>query len=139
MTILFLNWFEKNSNYAYAFIRIFVGGALFIRGVLFISDPHKLTQLARSEKYFWKYSYIAIVHLVGGFLLMIGLFSRLSALIQIPIILGAVFFVHLSQVFLASGQSLELSIMMLFLLIVFFLFGSGELSVDSNKRHKTNE
>ncbi|AFH48566.1 Hypothetical protein IALB_0854 [Ignavibacterium album JCM 16511] len=37
----------------------------------------------------------------------------------------------------ASGQSLELSIMVLFLLCVFFLFGSGELSVDSKKRHNT--
>ncbi|BDQ04315.1 DoxX family protein [Ignavibacterium sp.] len=138
MNLKFFNWFEQNQSYAYAFLRIFVGGALFIRGLLFITDPNKLTQLAGSEKYFWMYSYIAIVHLVGGFLLAIGLFTRLAALIQIPILFGAVFLVHLSKGFLASGQSLELSVMVLFLLSVFFLFGSGELSVDSKKAHKSN-
>lgn len=138
MNIKFFNWFEQNPEYAYAFLRIFVGAALFIRGILFISDPDKLTQLAGSEQYFWMYSYIAIVHLVGGFLLTIGLFTRLAALIQIPILIGAVFLVHLSKGFLASGQSLELSIMVLFLLCVFFLFGSGKFSVESKKQHKTN-
>lgn len=131
MSIKFFNWFEQNKSYAYALMRIFVGGALFIRGLLFISDPHNLTQLAGSEKYFWMYSYIAIVHLIGGLLLMLGLFTRLAALIQIPILIGAVFFVHLSQGFITSGQSLELSVMVLFLLIVFFLFGSGVLSIDN--------
>ncbi|GIV45883.1 MAG: hypothetical protein KatS3mg036_0701 [Ignavibacterium sp.] len=138
MNLKFFNWFEQNQSYAYAFLRIFVGGALFIRGLLFITDPNKLTQLAGSVQYFWMYSYIAIVHLVGGFLLAIGLFTRLAALIQIPILFGAVFLVHLSKGFLASGQSLELSVMVLFLLSVFFLFGSGELSVDSKKAHKSN-
>lgn len=128
------NWFELHQSYAYAFLRIFVGGALLIRGILFITDPHKLTQLAGSEQYFWMYSYIAIVHLVGGLLLMIGLFTRFAALIQIPILLGAVLLVHLSQGFLASGQSLELSLMVLFILCIFFLFGSGELSFDKKKK-----
>ncbi|MBI5661529.1 MULTISPECIES: DoxX family protein [Ignavibacterium] len=136
MSIKFFNWFEQNQRYAYAYMRIFVGGALFIRGLLFISDPHKLTLLAGSEQYFWMYSYIAIVHLVGGVLLILGWFTRLAALIQIPVLLGAVFFVHLSQGFIASGQSLELSVMVLFLLIIFFLFGSGELSVDNKINRK---
>lgn len=132
------NWFEQHHNYAYSLVRIFVGLALFIRGLLFITDPHKLTQLAGSEQYFWMYSYIAVVHLTGGFFLVIGLFTRLASLIQIPILLGAVFFIHISQGFLASGQSFELSVMVLFLLSVFFLFGSGELSVGSRKKQKSN-
>ncbi|WP_304131490.1 DoxX family protein [Ignavibacterium album] len=136
MNINLFNWFEQHHNYAYSFLRIFVGGALFMRGLLFISDPHKLTQLAGSEQFFWMYSYIAIVHLVGGLLLVIGLFTRLAALIQIPILLGAVFFVHLSKGFLASGQSLELSVLVLFLLIGFFLFGPGDLSFDMKRNKK---
>lgn len=131
-------WFELNHKYAYSMMRIFIGGALLIRGLLFISDPHKLTQLAGSEQYFWMYSYIAIVHLVGGFMLMIGFFTRLAALIQIPILFGAVFVIHLSKGFLQSGQSLELSIMVLFLLIIFFLFGAGELSIDIKKQKKNS-
>lgn len=81
------------------------------------------------------YSYIAIVHLIGGALLAVGFFTRLAALIQIPILFGAVFFVHLKQGFLQSGQSLELSIMVLFILVIFFLFGAGELSIDNKKKN----
>ncbi|MEJ5263486.1 MAG: DoxX family protein [Ignavibacterium sp.] len=127
-------WFEEHKNLSYSFLRIFIGIALFIRGLLFIIDPAKVSALAGSEQYLWMYSYIAIVHLVGGALLAIGLFTRLAALIQIPILFGAVFFVHLKQGLLASGQSLELSVMVLFVLIIFFLFGAGELSFDNKNK-----
>lgn len=135
MSLKYFQWFKKNKNLSYAFLRIFIGIALFIRGFLFISEPAKLTALAGSEQYFWMYSYIAIVHLIGGALLAAGFFTRLAALIQIPILFGAVFFVHLKQGLLQSAQSLELSVMVLFILIIFFLFGAGELSIDNKKRN----
>lgn len=135
MSVKYFQWFEEHKNLSYAFLRIFIGIALFIRGLLFISDPAKLTALAGSEQYFWMYSYIAIVHLVGGILLAVGFYTRLAALIQLPILFGAVFFVHLKQGFLQSGQSLELSVLVLFVLVIFFLFGAGELSLDNKKKH----
>ena len=135
MSVKYLRWFEEHKNLSYAFLRIFIGIALFIRGLLFISDPAKLTALAESEKYFWMYSYIAIVHLVGGVLLAVGFYTRLAVLIQIPILFGAVFFVHLKQGLLQSGQSLELSVLVLFVLVIFFLFGAGELSIDNKKKN----
>lgn len=135
MSVKYLQWFEEHKNLSYAFLRIFIGIALFIRGLLFISDPAKLTTLAGSEQYFWMYSYIAIVHLIGGALLAVGFFTRLAALIQLPILFGAVFFVHLKQGLLQSGQSLELSAMVLFVLVIFFLFGAGELSIDNKKKN----
>lgn len=135
MSVKYFQWFEEHKNLSYAFLRIFIGIALFVRGLLFISDPAKLTALAGSKQYFWMYSYIAIVHLIGGALLAVGFFTRLAALIQIPILFGAVFFVHLKQGFLQSGQSLELSVMVLFILVIFFLFGAGELSIDNKKKN----
>ncbi|WP_337873099.1 DoxX family protein [Ignavibacterium sp.] len=134
MSAKYFQWFEEHKNLSYSFLRIFIGIALFIRGLLFITDPAKVSALAVSEKYFWMYSYIAIVHLVGGTLLVVGLFTRLAALIQIPILFGAVFFVHLKHGLLESGQSLELSVMVLFVLIIFFLFGAGELSFDNKSK-----
>lgn len=126
----FFSYFEERSNYAYALIRIFLGFALFIRGFLFVTDPHTLTELAGSEQNFWIYAYVAIGHLVGGLLVGIGFLTRLASLIQIPILLGAVFIVHLKQGLITSGQSLEISVLVLFLLVVIFLFGHGELSLD---------
>ncbi len=130
----FFNYFEERKSLAYSLIRIFLGFALFIRGILFVSDPHNLTQLAGSEQNFYLFAYVAIGHLLGGFLLGIGFFTRLAALIQIPILLGAVFIVHLKQGLLSAGQSLELSVLVLFLLIVFFLFGDGDLSLDKKRK-----
>jgi uncharacterized membrane protein YphA (DoxX/SURF4 family) len=134
MSLKYFQWFEEHKNLSYALLRIFIGTALFFRGLLFIFDPAKLTSLAGSEQYFWMYSFIAIVHLIGGALLAVGFFTRLAALIQIPILFGAVFFVHLKQGLLQSGQSLELSVMVLFVLVIFFLFGAGELSIDNKKK-----
>ncbi len=52
---------------------------------------------------------------------------------QIPILFGAVFFVHWQEGLFAagqSGQSLELAALVLFLLVLVFLAGSGDLSMD---------
>lgn len=127
----FFNYFEERKTLAYSLIRIFIGIALFIRGFLFVSDPATVTRIAGNEQNFYLFAYVAIGHLLGGFLLAIGYFTRLASLIQIPILLGAVFVIHIKQGFLSSGQSLEISVLVLFLLVVFFLFGSGELSIEN--------
>lgn len=127
----FFNYFEERKTLAYSLIRIFIGIALFIRGFLFVSDPATITRIAGSEQNFYLFAYVSIGHLLGGFLLAIGYFTRLATAIQIPILLGAVFVIHIKQGFLSSGQSLEVSVLVLFLLVVFFLFGGGELSIEN--------
>lgn len=129
MTKLF-DWMNQRENMAYSFIRIFLGGALFIRGWLLMSDPQAITQLAGANRWYWWYSYITIVHLVGGLLLAVGFRTRLAALFQIPILLGAVFVIHFREGLLSAGQSLELAVLVLILLIIYFIFGSITLSVD---------
>ncbi|MCR4416181.1 MAG: DoxX family protein [Ignavibacteria bacterium] len=132
----YFKYFEERKSLAYSYIRIFLGFALLIRGLLFVINPKTLTALAGSEQNFWLFAYIAVGHLIGGFLLGIGYFTRLASLIQIPILFGAIFIYHLKQGLLTSGQSLEISVLVLFLLIIFFLFGGGELSLDNRKSSK---
>lgn len=124
------HWFEVNQKLAYSFIRIFLGAALFVRGWFLFSDPGALTELARADQQYWYFSYITISHLVGGLGLMIGFLTRFAALLQIPILGGAVFIVHLEQGLMTAGQSLELAALVLVLLVIYFLFGSGLLAVD---------
>ncbi len=124
------NYFEERKELSYSLIRIFLGFALFIRGLIFVSDPATLTRIAGSEQNFYLFAYVAIGHLIGGLLLGVGYFTRLASLIQIPILIGAVFVIHLKQGLLSSGQSLEISVLVLFLLVIFFLFGSGKLSLE---------
>ena len=131
-----LIWLDKNNNLAYALIRAFLGVALFVRGWILISDPAAMIELAGEDKIYWWYSYITITHLIGGFLLAIGFFTRLASLLQIPILFGAVFLIHLKQGLLSVGQSLELSVLVLMLLLLYFIFGSGVLSVDNYLKKK---
>lgn len=126
-----VEWFNTNHDLAYSLIRIFLGVALFVRGLILLSDPAAISELAGENKLYWWYSYITIIHLIGGLLLTLGLLTRIAALLQIPILVGAVFFIHMWQGLITEGQSLELAALVLVLLIVYFLFGSSSLSLDN--------
>lgn len=126
-----VEWFNTNHDLAYSLIRIFLGIALFVRGLILLSDPAAISELAGQNKLYWWYSYITIIHLIGGLLLTLGLLTRIAALLQIPILVGAAFFIHMRQGLVTEGQSLELAVLVLVLLIVYFLFGSSSLSLDN--------
>jgi putative oxidoreductase len=62
-------------------------------------------------------------------LIFLGLFTRLAAVLQIPVVFGAVFFVNIMSYYVNS--ELWLSIMVLALLMLFTVIGSGPLSIDN--------
>jgi uncharacterized membrane protein YphA (DoxX/SURF4 family) len=68
------------------------------------------------------------VHLAGGTLIFLGLFTRMAAIFQLPIVFGAVFFVNILLSFVNS--ELWLSILVLALLVLFVIIGSGPWSLD---------
>ena len=119
-------------------IRIYLGVGLFARGLLLVgSSPtngYFVDLLQRADRP-WLLTgvllhYVILAHLVGGAMLTVGFLTRLSALVQIPILAGAVFFVHRQDGLFAIGQSLELSALVLFLLVVILISGAGRLSLD---------
>ncbi len=86
--------------------------------------------------------YVMMAHFVGGLLLTIGFLTRIAAFVQVPILVGAVFFVHRQDGLFALGQSLEFSALVLFLLCVFTVSGAGKLSLDNvtfRPRHTPHE
>ena len=125
-----LEWLNTNHDLAYSIIRIFLGAALFVRGIILLSNPAAISKLAGLNNLYWWFSYITIIHIVAGLLLSVGLLTRIAALLQIPILAGAVFFIHLHQGLMSGEQSLELSVLVLVLLILYFIFGSGTMSLD---------
>ncbi|MBZ0203685.1 MAG: DoxX family protein [Ignavibacteria bacterium] len=129
-------WFESHSDYAYSFIRIFLGCALLARGIILIANPDAITQLSGMSDFYWSISYVITLHILGGFLLAIGLLSRLAALLQIPVLFGAVFFVHLKLGLFKVEQSFELSMLVLVLLVIIFFFGGGGYSLDNYFKSK---
>ena len=131
-----LHRLETRRDLAYSLIRIYLGIALFVRGWILLSDPSALTELAGAQQVYWWYGYAIGAHLGGGFLLALGFLTRWAALLQIPILLAAVFFIHMEQGLMTVGQNLEVAALVLVLLIVYLLFGSGVLSVDNYLREK---
>jgi uncharacterized membrane protein YphA (DoxX/SURF4 family) len=58
----------------------------------------------------------------------------LAALVQLPILAGAVVVVHWQDGLLSANQSLEFSALVLFLLVLVCTFGSGRWSLDARWR-----
>jgi uncharacterized membrane protein YphA (DoxX/SURF4 family) len=131
-------WSEVHRELWLDCIRIYLGLGLFARGLLLVLNIRTdffLNILSRSSED-WLLSgallhYVIAAHFVGGALLTIGLFTRIAAAVQIPILFGAVFIVHRQDGLFALGQSLEFSALVLFLLVVVFVSGAGPLSLDA--------
>jgi len=129
-----LSWCKENRDMAVEALRIYLGLGLIIKGVQFISDDELAAEFINQTTIpFVEYFSIHIVitvHIAGGVLLALGLITRVAALIQVPILFGAVFFVHLQQGLFTKAQNLEFVILVLFLLLFFTVYGGGRLSLD---------
>lgn len=123
---------NSRSAYGLLVLRIILGLALFLKGIQFMRNDALLSGvLLASEgirKYTWLEVFIPWAHLFGGLLILIGLFTRWASLIQIPIVLGAIFFVQHGSAASFDGLELPLAILILLLLFVFLLLDDGALS-----------
>jgi putative oxidoreductase len=130
-------WAESHRELWLDCVRIYLGLGLFARGLLLVTNapPRFFVDLLQGANEPWLLTgtllhYIIFAHLIGGLLLTIGLLTRFAAIVQIPVLAGAVFIVHRQDGLFALGQSLELSALVLFLLVIFAISGAGRLSVD---------
>lgn len=126
---------KTHDDVALDIIRGFLGVALFIRGLLFISDSSRIITLVQIGNMDYLVPalllYAAILtHIMGGLMLAVGLLTRIAALIQVPVLMGAVFIAIIQGGLFLPEQSLELSALVLVLLGIFFVFGSGPFSLD---------
>lgn len=116
--------------------RIALGGMLFIKGIMFIQDTSKLETILTANRLLRNYTplaaeIIAWLHLLGGLFILTGFLTRLFCLLNIPILIGAVFFVNLPNLPQQNSPfELVFSIVILVLLVLFFIEGSGRLSAD---------
>lgn len=80
---------------------------------------------------------ITYLNILGGFFIIVGLFTRWMCLVQIPIIIGAIIFVNSKAGMSFTNFELILSIVVLFLLVLFAVKGSGVISADEYFRNYT--
>ena len=117
-------------------LRIFLGLFLCIKGIEFADNMTRFTNMMSSRVPFSSFlilvlvHYVLFAHLMGGFLLILGLLTRFACLIQIPILLGAIIFINSTDM-LGQFSELFLSILILIMLIYFLVIGSGPWSLDA--------
>lgn len=125
-------WVEANRDLCVEALRIYLGVGLIAKGFNFLSDPTMISDFMRLVEIpffeFLSAHFIGMAHICGGILLTIGLLSRIAALSQIPILLGAVFFVHWPNGLFSV--ELQFTLLVLFILVIFSIYGGGRLSVD---------
>jgi uncharacterized membrane protein YphA (DoxX/SURF4 family) len=120
---------DGKTAIAYSLIRTFLGIALSIRGWIMLSRPESILELGVDHSEFIWVSLIGVSHLLGGGLLAFGFLTRLGAAMQIPILFSAIFFVYKGTPLMMGGQSLELAVLVFFLLCIYFAFGAGPMSI----------
>ncbi len=113
--------------------RIALGICLFLKGISFISNTVYLDSILAVTNLdttgAWLPLIITWLHLLCGFLIIIGLFTRWATLLMIPILLGAVIFVNAPRGVFAAESEFGFSLAVLLMLIFFFIEGDGPLSL----------
>lgn len=126
-------------------IRIILGIFLAWRGIEFLMNMATINDLLNSRFSFGNFAimllghYIVFAHLIGGILLTLGVFTRFGSLIQIPIMIGAIIFVHSQEIF-NPYSGMFLSILVLLLLVYFMVAGNGPWAIKFfDKSEDTNK
>ena len=136
---------EKNKSGQPKWLTIFriaLGLILFWKGISFIHDSLSLQAMVKSAGLSMLDKnaevvglIITYINLLGGLLILAGLFTRWVSIVQIPILIGAVFFVNAKAGVHENNFELVLSGIVLILLIVFVIKGSGVISADEYFRN----
>jgi putative oxidoreductase len=126
------HWGDTHHPQWLDLIRIALGLFLCYKGVAFLMNMGTMLDLITNKMSFGSFTsmlmsnYIAFAHILGGILLILGVLTRFACLIQIPILLGAIFFVN-SDLY-RPFAALALPIVILLLLIWFLVIGNGKWS-----------
>jgi uncharacterized membrane protein YphA (DoxX/SURF4 family) len=117
-------------------VRMALGLFLLLKGIAFMDNSAYLKQIIEDQNAVYISSgllmalvyYVTFAHMVGGILITLGTLTRFACIIQIPIVLAAVFL----TAFFTSPINYMVwpSITALILLFLFTIIGSGPLSLD---------
>ncbi|MVN20375.1 DoxX family protein [Mucilaginibacter arboris] len=137
------NWGDSHHPKWLDFFRITLGLVLFWKGIAFILNLNALTAYlieSRIDDTFGMSLSMSLLahliitlHLLGGFCIAFGINTRLFCLLNLPVLIVAVFFVNMQEVVFRPYAELWLSVFVLLLLICFLVEGNGVLFVGQGK------
>jgi len=130
-------WGDSHHPRFLDIIRILLGVFLLLKGLAFMDNTANLKSLIETRSditvapglIMALVYYVTFVHMVGGTLITLGILTRFSAIMQIPVVFGAVFFINVLQS--PFNTDLPSSVAALILLVLFAIIGSGRLSLEN--------
>lgn len=123
------HWGDAHHPQWLDLIRIALGAFLCYKGVDFLMNMGTMLDLITNRMSFGSFTsmlmsnYIAFAQILGGILLILGTLTRFACLIQIPILLGAIF---IRTDMYRPFSAVMLPIVILLLLICFLIIGNGK-------------
>ncbi|WP_310101973.1 DoxX family protein [Mucilaginibacter pocheonensis] len=130
------NWGDTHHPKILDLVRIALGIFLLLKGIAFMENTAYLKSLIDSQDVIdlsptvlmILVYYVTFAHMVGGVLIALGILTRLASIIQIPIVVGAVFLTGIFQE--PINAMMWPSVTALILLVLFTIIGSGPISLD---------
>lgn len=135
-------WGDRHHPKWMDIIRIALGIFLCYKGIDFLGHMSDVVSLMYRQTsnapfyYILAGHYAAGSHILGGIFLMFGVMTRLACIIQIPVLLGAIFFISTNEAMLRPYSEMALTVLILLLLIYFLIAGNGPWSVKMEEEEK---
>ncbi|MFC4141045.1 DoxX family protein [Pedobacter mendelii] len=132
------NWGDRNHPVWLDYLRILLGGVLVWKGIAFYLNIGAFSTLMHHAHLGTAVGIsiiahlIIILHVIGGIAIVLGTHTRVFCLVNLPILIGAVFFINFSSGIFRPYAEIWLSVSVLIGLICFIVEGNGRLSVDNN-------
>ncbi|MFN5326196.1 MAG: DoxX family protein [Bacteroidota bacterium] len=110
-------------------LRVILGLMLFIKGINFIRNEGVLSKVFSEVELIQKLSLLQLIipwiHILGGFFILIGVYTRLMTLIQIPLVIGAIFVLLSAKQNSFFNAEIYFALTILILLVLNIIFGDG--------------
>ncbi len=118
--------FTKNADFFYFIFRLLAGLLFMQHGAQKLLGAFGGNAAARFSL-FW---FAGVIELVGGFLIAVGLFSRLVAFITSIEMIVALFKVHFPSGWIPIVNKGELALLFFVVFLIILVYGSGKYSLD---------
>jgi uncharacterized membrane protein YphA (DoxX/SURF4 family) len=132
---------KTTKNLILFLFRVVLGLTLFIKGINFVRNQEFLEGLISNITLLEQLSFLKIVvpfiHISGGFFIIIGVYTRLMILIQLPIILAAIVLLIISGG-MSYYREIVFALSILILLGTYLKYGDGLYSWKNLIKNEKN-
>ncbi|SEB19478.1 DoxX family protein [Pedobacter hartonius] len=133
-------WGDQHHPKWLDFIRMALGLTLIWKGVAFAFNLHAFTSLMENAGLGTAVSLsliahaIIALHLIGGLMIALGSHTRMFCLLNMPILLVAVFYVNLPGQIFRPYSEFWFSCAVTLALVCFLIEGDGVLSIENDRQ-----